>query len=790
MLLKRMHSFALETSKPMKRAAGDACARSFSQVARLQRQRQHRPIIHVHAKRPISSVSTSSLKTLPDDVISFLDELASYETGAATIGNERLKECIKKYPDDTDTCIMLLQKSLHFEEQYPECRGIVDGDCFLDVIQTCVFRDEVEEADELLTVCQSIAHIQPHPRCFETIIDGYAKRRKPEALQRIEAMIKELEEDRCPASVLETTPLNCNIYNILMRAYIGVLEKKSIIPIRQTMKRMNEIAARKKRDNVRPNLACYTTLMRAIILGGKAGFAFEITAVLEQLKADTDYLKQPLTERMYLESLAIYAWSKSEDQHAPTRARKIFDAMEKPTAEAYNSLCCTYAAVGDIDNVFHLFEKMQTDAEYGRNEFLGLNLPTSTAVMKALQKSKRTDAAEKAERIFASMPMPKTLFYNTLLDIYAQKGDDMNAFNLMNRMKLDFEFGKNKYCEPNSHTYATVLHSLHKSKRSDTIEKAEQLFNSIPSPNTVTYNTLFNIYAGNGETEKALDKLDRMQTDYRAGTNKNCRPTMYTYSTILNALYKSNRADAAERAEQIFNDISLPDTFTYNTLLNIHAQKGDTEKAMNLVHQMLSDFDAGKNTQCCPNEHTYATILKALQNSDRSDATEIATQIVRRISAPGTVAYNTLLHMNARNGETETTLGILARMRFDVVSGRNRNCRPDMHTYATVLNALQKSNCAEAVDKAKQIFNTIPSPNVVVYNTLLNIYAARGMGNDAIVLTRGMQSDFDSGKNRNCMPNSVTERTLLKSFRVAKDSALKHEAQDILKWFRKRLPEN
>jgi pentatricopeptide repeat protein len=262
---------------------------------------------------------------------------------------------------------------------------------------------------------------------------------------------------------------------------------------------------------------------------------------------------------------------------------------------------------------------------------------------------------------------------------------------------------------------------------------------------------------------------------------------MRTYNTVLNALQQSNRPDVIEKAEQFFSALQSPNTVTYNTLINIYGQKKDLEKALNLLHCMQSDFQSGKNVNCCPNMRTYSTILSALQKSNRPDVIENAEKIFSAIQLPNTVTYTTLIGIYAQKGDVENALSVLHRMQSDFESGENRDCEPDMHTYSTILNALHNSNRPESVEKAEKIFNSITSPDTITYSTLLNIYASRGMANDAISLARRMQSDFDTGKNRNCRPNDRTKSTLEKALRIANCATLWKEAQDVMDWFRKRL---
>jgi hypothetical protein len=68
-------------------------------------------------------------------------------------------------------------------------------------------------------------------------------------------MLSSLEEDRLRCSELKTTPLTATQYNILM------------------------ISERVKDDSLRPNLASYSTLMKAFILRRQLGFALEVNDI-------------------------------------------------------------------------------------------------------------------------------------------------------------------------------------------------------------------------------------------------------------------------------------------------------------------------------------------------------------------------------------------------------------------------------------------------------------------------------------------------------------------------------
>jgi pentatricopeptide repeat protein len=483
---------------------------------------------------------------------------------------------------------------------------------------------------------------------------------------------------------------------------------------------------------------------------------------------------------------APFSRSFSMRQDTNKSDEQIFEAIASPNTIAYNKLINTYAQKGDVKKALDVFHRMQLNFKSTKNKQYRPDIHTYNTILNALQKWNRPGAAKKAVQFFHDIPSPDTVTYNTLINIYALQGNVEKALNLVHQMQLNFESGKNKNCRPNVQTYNTILKAMQNSNRSDAIEQAQRLFDAISLPDTVTYNTLISMHALKGSAEKALDLLHQMQLNFESGKNKNCLPNTRTYATILNALQKSNQSDTVERAERIVNDIALPNTVMYTTLLNIYAQNGSVEKALNLVHQMQLDFESGKNKNCLPDMHTYATVLNALQKSKRFDAAEIAEKLFNAIELPNTVLYTTLINIYAQTGRVQKALDLVHQMHLDFESGKNKNCLPNMHTYGTVLNALQKSNQSDAAEQAERLFNVIPMPNTITYTTLINIHAKLGNGKAAIALTRRMQSDFDFGKNPHCRPNDVTKRTLKKAMFNAKDSTLSMEAQDVFDWFYKQ----
>jgi pentatricopeptide repeat protein len=223
-----------------------------------------------------------------------------------------------------------------------------------------------------------------------------------------------------------------------------------------------------------------------------------------------------------------------------------------------------------------------------------------------------SDAVDKSEQISQA----DTAAYNTLISTCAENGDFEQAILLLQRMKLDYESGSNKNHLLDTHTYSTVLKALQKSNLADAVEKAEQIVNAMPLPDTATYNILLNIYARKGKSKRAFKLVNQMKSDFESGKNRNCPPDTLTYQTTLNALTKTSRSDAVEEGEQMFNAMNSPETNAYNMLFVIYSNNNKAREAVALMQRMQSVYDTG-NTNCVPSLGAKRIVKGLLDNAKK-----------------------------------------------------------------------------------------------------------------------------------------------------------------------------
>jgi pentatricopeptide repeat protein len=168
-----------------------------------------------------------------------------------------------------------------------------------------------------------------------------------------------------------------------------------------------------------------------------------------------------------------------------------------------------------------------------------------------------------------------------------------------------------------------------------------------------------------------------------------------------------------------------------------------------------------------------------------SDAVKEAEEVFKDLSYPNTVAYNTLFYEYEKDHDPEKALKLLRRMRLEYEIGINKKCRPNERTYRNVLNAIIKSKRRYSPERGGPLIEAIPSPNTVTCNNILELYREKKMCQEAVCLVRRMQSDYESGKNRNSMPTKITRKILSKIVRIAHDPTLEKESEVLFEWFKK-----
>jgi pentatricopeptide repeat protein len=713
------------------------------------------------------------------DSKTYLDKLEAYEKGELDMEKpkiDQLKGVLRAVRYDWVEAKRTLDRTVAFVTRFPECRDLLDRNCFLYGILTCIDGKQVDAADQLLTQFRELGYIQPDEKCFSLVMNAYADLATSAAVKKVEALLRSLEEQALTNEEHNTADistsnaelnLSCRHYNIMSKAYIRVLPGSEAVElIKQTYERMASMAERLNNRSMRLNSVSYSLLMRAYMLKGGAGCASEIQTLLDDFKA----MPNVQGELMTMYRTAIEAWIKSDDPAGLERARDIFNGITYPDTRCYGDIIAAYIQRNKIEDATLLLNQMLESFNTGANRTCEPTNPFYIQLLSTLQKSRNADALKNAEKFFSLITFPDTVCYTILMDMYTKHGRPEAALELFQKMLSEYESGRNTSCSPSPNTYSTVLVAMEKAHL--TVEEAVSLVASMRSPDSFVYNNLLNMYANSDKFDHAFSLFRKMKADFESGVNDQCRPDTVTFNTLLKAVQKSSSQDLVENAEFMFESMkSDADRISYATMLRIYAKSQRMDKAMSLFKRMTEEDGSGRKTKSQPDVLVYNTMLDLLKNSEEPNAVRFAMDVFSSIEAPDVVTYNTMLNILANRGYTDEAIELFNRMNSDFESGQNKGCRPSPSTYNTLLKAFKKSKRSDAVASAAKLFSSIPYPDTFSYNTLISIYARRGNVDKALSLLDDMKA------SQTCKPDVITYNTVLSAFAKSWDSAIVPQAE-------------
>ncbi|CAN0901494.1 Pentatricopeptide repeat-containing protein At2g13600 [Linum grandiflorum] len=392
----------------------------------------------------------------------------------------------------------------------------------------------------------------------------------------------------------------------------------------------------------------------------------------------------------------------------------------------------------------------------------------------------RANDADQAKRLQSHMDSysyrpTDSFLHNRLLHLYAKSGQVSTARQLFDKMPHRDVFSWN------------AMLSLY--AKSGSVEDLQAVFDRMPFRDSVSYNTVISGLAGCGCPSKALSTFVRMQEhravataytlvsvlnactqllDLRRGKQIHGRIIIRNFGGnpfILNALtdmYAKCREILAAR--WLFDRMANKNLVSWNSIISGYLKNGQPGKCIDLVHEMeLSGLK--------PDQVTLSSILSAYLKSGCFDQAE---KVFRMIGEKDKVCWTTMIVGYAHNRKEEEALTLFNEMML-------ANVEPDTHTISSVVSccaklaslshgqvvhgmaflmgvdddllvssALLDMYCKCGVTKdAWLIFTTMPTRNVVSWNSMIGGYAQNGQDSEALAL-------FDSMLLENLKPDNIT----------------------------------
>ena len=369
------------------------------------------------------------------------------------------------------------------------------------------------------------------------------------------------------------------------------------------------------------------------------------------------------------------------------------------------------------------------------------NVVTFTAVINAWARSRRHDAAERAEAILQWMLelssatkmipsneslsvvddevnltdflviKPNCIAFNAAITAWIRspsKGSHNHAERLMNQLwDLYMASNQDPELKPNARTFNSVINAIARSREPNCGDRAATLLQRMEDlytagdeemePEARTFGAIINAYANDSlndprSTDKAAQMLQQMNSMYQLGY-KGVKPNTFVYNACLNAFAKSEgNADQAtsllEMMEQQYakGDLSLkPDVISYSTCINAHAnsktlQSGPMGEAV--LKRMTQRFLLEGDETVKPNAVACTATIKAWMTS-----AAVAAQIDEEDSSSAIIRQ-----------ASERAEDILTNMCLQYLAG-DEDQKPTKVTFDLVHDALERVGNKIGVEK-------------------------------------------------------------------------------------------
>lgn len=249
---------------------------------------------------------------------------------------------------------------------------------------------------------------------------------------------------------------------------------------------------------------------------------------------------------------------------------------------------------------------------------------------------------------------------------------------------------------------------------------------SIIRPDVRSYTKVINAISRTASPQAgqwAEDILEKMMHLYQSGINPAAKPNTYTYTAVVEAHANSGVSGSAQSAEAICDymcqqymhneqdpDVA-PTARIFNAAINAYAKSDDADAAQradDLFRRMEGIYWTTGLAEIKPNAYNYNSLISAWANCGQEGAAERAEEVLERMEAlykegdkdvkPTTVTYNAVIdaYSKCAGGAThhdeyddaagERAESILHHMQELYHSGENVDAKPNVRSYNTVIN--------------------------------------------------------------------------------------------------------
>ncbi|XP_042514639.1 pentatricopeptide repeat-containing protein At4g16835, mitochondrial [Macadamia integrifolia] len=276
------------------------------------------------------------------------------------------------------------------------------------------------------------------------------------------------------------------------------------------------------------------------------------------------------------------------------------------------------------------------------------------------------------------------------------------------------------------------------SKTPGKLKEARQLFDHIPQPDVVSFNTMLACYFRNSDIETARVFFNRMPVKDPASWN-----------TMISGLSQNGKMD---EAHELFLVMPEKNSVSWSAIISGYIEAGYLDLAVELFQQ-------------APVKSVIAWTAM-ITGFMRSGKIESAEELFAEMPARNLVTWNAMIAGYVENSESEEGLKLFRRMVKEGIKPNpsticsvllgcsnlsalqlgklvhQRIHKSPLYLHTTVGTSLLSMYCkCGDLEDAKKLFNEIPRKDVVSWNAMISGYAQHGFGEKAIQLFDVMKGE-------------------------------------------------
>lgn len=341
----------------------------------------------------------------------------------------------------------------------------------------------------------------------------------------------------------------------------------------------------------------------------------------------------------------------------------------------FNSLLRSYGKAGLFQESIKVFETMKSIG-------VSPSVVSFNNLLSILLKRGRTNMAKNVfdEMLSTYGVTPDVYTFNILIRGFCMNSmvdEGFGFFKEMERLK----------CDPDVITYNTIVDGLCRVGKvgiAHNVVKGMSKKSLDLNPDVVTYTTLVRGYCMKQYIDEALVVFQEI-------ISRGLKPNRITYNTLIKGLSEVHRYDKIKEILEGMGDDGgfVPDTCTFNTLINAHCSAGNTYEALN-VFKRMSELKVQSDSA------TYSVIIRSLcQIGDFEQAEKFFDELAKKEillrnigCTPLVAAYNPMFEYLCSNGKTQKTERVFRQLM--------KRGRQDPPAYQTLI----LGHCKEGTFKA------------------------------------------------------------------------------------------